>query len=284
MTTSMRTFRNAVLLAVGVMLVLVLADQGQASAGVRGAWVEGGAARTIYVTQVSPQDGATGVSRNANVTITFSEEIRPSTINGNTFKLENNYEQIPATFSQADGTGRTWVLDPYGSGTGRLRSLTRYTVTVTRSVQATGLGQDQGYLQSEKVWSFTTANVTVPYLTQVSPQDGATGVSRNANVRVTFSEEMDPSTVNTSTFQLHTYDTITYGWLYYTEPIPATVSKDLTDATGRTYLLDTYGATSSTLLSANRKYRVTVTTGVRDLQDGYPPPSEKKWYFTTGSS
>jgi hypothetical protein len=33
MTASMRTLRNAVLLAVGVMLVLVLVDQSQASAG-----------------------------------------------------------------------------------------------------------------------------------------------------------------------------------------------------------------------------------------------------------
>ena len=110
---------------------------------------------------------------------------------------------------------------------------------------------------------------------EASPWDGATDVSKNATVKVTFSEEMDPSTVNTSTFQLHTFDSLFYGGGFYnTEQIPATVSKDPTDATGRTWVLDPYGATTSTtLLSANRKYRVTVTTGFRDLEDGFLPPS-----------
>jgi hypothetical protein len=131
--------------------------------------------------------------------------------------------------------------------------------------------------------SFYTS--TWPTVTQVSPQDGATLVPTNTNVKVTFSEEVDPSTVNGSTLQLHTFDSLfSGGAFYYTEQIPATVSKDPTDATGRTYLLDTYGETSTTLLSANRKYRVTVTTGVRDLDDGLPITSNKVWYFTTGSS
>jgi Bacterial Ig-like domain len=119
-----------------------------------------------------------------------------------------------------------------------------------------------------------------PYVTEVSPQDGATDVPRNAKVKVIFSEEMDPNTVNANTFQLHTFDSLFLGGGIY-----ATVSPDPTDAIGRTWVLDPYGATTSTtLLSVNRKYRVTVTTGVRDLEDGFLPPSNKVWYFTTGSS
>ena len=184
---SLRTFRNAVLFAVGVMLVVVLADQGQASAGT---------ARGCLV-RLAETDGSTNT---------------------------------------CGGTS---------GGT----------------------------------------TIVAPTVAQVSPQDWATGVPRNANVKVTFSEEMDPNTVNGSTFQLHTFDSLFLGGgLYYTQQIPATISKDPTDATGRTFLLDPYGATSTTLLSANRKYRVTVTTGVRDLEDEFLPPSDKVWYFTTGSS
>jgi hypothetical protein len=127
---------------------------------------------------------------------------------------------------------------------------------------------------------------STPHVTQVSPQDGATGVSRSTNIKVTVSEAMDPATINGSTFQLHRYvylcDRSTATCTWYFSQIPATVRKDSTDTTGRTYLLDPYDATSA-LLSANSRYRVTLTTGVRDLEDEYPIPS-KMWYFTTGSS
>jgi hypothetical protein len=124
-----------------------------------------------------------------------------------------------------------------------------------------------------------------PYVAQVSPQDGATGVPRATNVKVTFSEPMDASTVNGSTFQLHSLTSIFYGGAFYSmEAIPTTVSKDPSDPYGRTYLLDPYGATSMSLLSANKKYMVTVTTGVRDFGDYLPLSSEKVWYFTTGTS
>ena len=155
-TTSLRTFRNAVLLAVGVMLVLVLVDQGQASAGeARGALIginlpecdgpddptlckssgstSGGTTTTDpqeapYVYQVSPQDGATGVPRNTNVKVTFSEEMDPSTINSNTIKVTviyylydrytnyyNYVREVRFTTISKDPnepSGRTWVVDP----------------------------------------------------------------------------------------------------------------------------------------------------------------------------
>lgn len=105
MTTSMRTLRNAVLLAVGVMLVLVLVDQIQASAGTARGQVIGqppppsmsGSTNTEapYVTQVSPQDGATGVSRTTNVKVTFSEPVDPATADGGNVQLDNLLQLIP---------------------------------------------------------------------------------------------------------------------------------------------------------------------------------------------
>jgi Bacterial Ig-like domain len=120
-------------------------------------------------------------------------------------------------------------------------------------------------------------------VTQVSPQDGATGRPRNTNVKVTFSEAMDPATINGSTFQLRFYDilcdpyTRTCNFSY--QLIPATVRKDTTDTSGRTYVLD-----PSVTLYANKRYRVQITTGVRDVEDGLSIPSNKAWSFTTGSS
>jgi Bacterial Ig-like domain len=238
------------------------------------------------VTEISPPNYAMGVSRNTNIKITFSQVMDPTSVNGDTFKLYDNAssQQIPATVSVVpDTSNKTFVLDPYGSGTGRLDPNKKYRVWLMKDV-ANASGVRFGL---DRDWYFTTANGTAPYVTQVSPPDGATGVSRSANIKVTFSEEMDPSTINTSTLQLHFYDFLcdryTATCSLYVSQQPATVRKDPTDASGRTFLLDPYGATSS-LLSANRRYRVTLTTGARDLEDEYALPSNKVWYFTTGSS
>ena len=45
-------------------------------------------------------------------------------------------------------------------------------------------------------------DTTAPSVISTSPQAGATGVSPTANVRATFSGEMQTSTINTTTFKL----------------------------------------------------------------------------------
>ncbi|HJQ29829.1 MAG TPA: sulfotransferase [Rubrobacter sp.] len=131
------------------------------------------------------------------------------------------------------------TLEAIGAGFGR-------TGTMSLNVVLEELGFGACYHMSE-VFS------PPPYLIQASPQDGATGVSRSTNTRVTFSEAIDLATINGSTFQLHFYDFLcdrsTATCTLYSYQIPATVRKDPTDTTGRTYLLGPYDATS-TLLSA----------------------------------
>jgi hypothetical protein len=128
----------------------------------------------------------------------------------------------------------------------------------------------------------STSTPTAPSVTQVSPQDGATGVPRNTNIKVTFSEMMDSSTINGSTFQLRFYDVLCIDRYnpcnFSSQLISATVNKDSTDTTGHTYVLDpTLG------LYANKRYMVTVTTGVKDSNNSLYLSSPKVWYFTTGS-
>src|SRR6476469_3995682 len=48
----------------------------------------------------------------------------------------------------------------------------------------------------------TTIDVTAPRITAVSPLPNQTGVSTFATVTATFSEAMDPTTINTTTFSL----------------------------------------------------------------------------------
>ena len=54
-------------------------------------------------------------------------------------------------------------------------------------------------------WSFTTAappDTTPPTVTSRSPASGATGVATGTAVTATFSEDLDPATVGTATFEL----------------------------------------------------------------------------------
>ena len=84
-----------------------------------------------YVTQVSPQDGATGLPRDTNVKVTFSEPMDPT-----------------------DTSGSTYVLDPYGSSTGPLRADTQFEVELTTRVKDPQHGL---YMSSPKIWHFKSA-------------------------------------------------------------------------------------------------------------------------------
>jgi hypothetical protein len=227
------------------------------------------------------------------VKVTFSEAMDPTTVHGSSFKLypANTFwgssypPSIPATVSMdtSDASGRTFELNPYGSEAGRLDPYTRYIVMVWTGVKDLDDGRS---LSNAESWEFTTAPEAAPYVTQVSPPDGATGVARNTNVKVTFSEPMDPASINTSTLQLRYYDVWCptrypdpYNPCYFSlHQISATVSKDAADPSGRTWVIDPEG-----LLYANKNYMVRVTTGVRDIGDSLQMSSNKEWHFKTGS-
>lgn len=110
--------------------------------------------------------------------------------------------------------------------------------------------------------SGTTADTTKPTISSTSPTNNATGVSINASVSVTFSETMDTSTINDTTFTLKDGTT----------PVPCTI---------------TYSETTATLapwntLSYSTTYSASITTGAKDAA-GNAMISNSIWAFTTES-
>jgi hypothetical protein len=105
------------------------------------------------VTGVTPQNGATGVGRNVNVTATFSEAMDATTINGNTVQLRNPSNTLIAATVTYNATSRVVTLNPNSS----LSSLTTYTVTIrggstdprVKDVAGNAMG-------ANRTWSFTT--------------------------------------------------------------------------------------------------------------------------------
>ena len=132
------------------------------------------------VSSVSPADDTEDVARNANVVVTFSEAMDRSSAEG-AFSLKRGTESVSGAFSwNTDSTVMTF--DPDSD----LAESSTYDAQV-----GTGATDSAGNpLASAQSWSFETVD-TPPTVSSVSPSDGSTGVSRDADVVVTFSEAMD---------------------------------------------------------------------------------------------
>jgi len=113
----------------------------------------------------------------------------------------------------------------------------------------------------------------------LEPDRGKKGVARTTDVSATFSEEMSPETLTSSTFKLQMYNKKKKKWV----TVPATISFD---ASNTKVTLDPFGATEEVStnkpLAANKKFRGFITTGANDLA-GTPLASNFSWIFYTGS-
>jgi myo-inositol-hexaphosphate 3-phosphohydrolase len=128
-------------------------------------------------------------------------------------------------------------------------------------VRATDSSQNTDPSPAFRSW---TIDVSPPTVTTVQPADQAVGVPVGENVRATFSEAMNASTLSTSTFTLkRTVDAV---------QVPAAVTFA---AVNRTATLD-----PSAGLEPSTSYTATLTTGVRD-QAGNALASDYTWAFTT---
>jgi len=213
---------------------------------------DGGTAQTDTtpptVIGTSPSSGGTGVSRNAQVTATFSEPV--ANVTGSTFQLRAGATSVPGTMTLSGTTATFSPSSPLAYGT-------TYSATVT-----TGVTDIAGNpLASNRSWSFTTEAVpdtTPPTVISTIPSNGGTNVSTGAQIAVSFSEAV--KNVTGATFHLTTGAT----------SVPGTVTLSGATAT----------FAPSQPLSNATTYAATVTTGVSDLT-GNPLALSYSWSFTT---
>jgi hypothetical protein len=204
------------------------------------------------VTLTIPADGATGVLISRNLSATFTEAMDPLTINDGSFTLTDGVTAVPGTVTYS---GVTAVFNP----TDNLAVDTTYTATIT-----TGAKDLAGNaLANDKVWSFTTAAAiddTAPTVTSTDPVDGATDVPLSKKIYATFSEAMDPLTINTATF---------------------TLEEGATAVTGTVSYVGLVASFTPTIdLQSNTIYTATITTVSEDLA-GNQLASDEVWSFTT---
>lgn len=200
-------------------------------------------------------DGATNVAINSKVGATFSEAIDPLTITNANFTLKER-----TSGNAVAGTVSYSGVDALFIPTSNLLPGTEYTVTVKGS--PSGVKDLAGNLMmNDFVIHWTTALVadtTSPTVTRVNPADLAIGVPINSTVNATFSEAMDPLTINTANFSVAgVTGTVTY------------------NATSR---IATF--TPSSNLANDTTYTATIKTHVKDLT-GNALAADKIWRFTT---
>lgn len=202
------------------------------------------------VESTNPSDGVTNVPLNQVITVTFNEEMDPSTINPDSFSIVGT-SLVGGTISYI---GTTATFTP----TVGLTPNTTYVGTVTTALH----DLNGNALQQDYVWSFTTGAILQPRVLTTSPTSNEVGVVLNKVISTTFSMPMDPSTISQTTFLVK----------QGTTPILGTVS----------YSGNSAYFTPNLNLTSNLVYTATITTGAKNSVNT-AIAANYVWNFTTGA-
>ncbi len=206
------------------------------------------------ISSKSPENGVTDVDRGIIVTVTFSEDINPATINESIFTLSNG-GPVSGSVSYNTAT-RTATFDPDDF---YLNDGTQYTATISGSVEDLAGNQ----LGNDETWTFTTeVDEIAPAVISKTPDDASTDVVRNVVISVTFSEYINPDSLDNTTFSLNDGS-----------PVAGTVSYDSDTKTAVFNPAAFY-------LNDNTLHTVTLSGTVEDYAEN-PIGVNTIWSFTT---
>jgi plastocyanin len=209
------------------------------------------------VSSAFPPSQSQDILLNTQVAAVFSEPLDPSTVNETTVQLLV-VSPVPGTVRyNADLPSVTFTPD------GDLAPDTQYILSISPQVE------DKAGNPLEAIYNsvFTTGNGTdtdPPAVILTNPAPAATGVPVNGVVRTTFSENMDPTSIDGASFR---------------------VVNDADEAVRGTLGVAGKNAvfTPDKNLETGRTYTVTLTTGLEDLS-GNALASDVTWTFTTGTT
>jgi hypothetical protein len=201
------------------------------------------------------------VDINRALTVTFSEDIDPSTITSNSFLVDTATGGIVTGSVAYDPASKTATF----RSDVNLTTTTTYVATVTSDVEDLA----GNTLSKDYTWQFTTKappeinaiDTTPPAVMSRFPAPNAVSVAPNAVISVTFNEPIDPSTISTTTLTLNG-----------TSSVAGTVS----------YVGTTALFKPKSDLKAGTVYTVTVAGAIKDLA-GNSLGAPVVWSFTTGN-
>ena len=214
----------------------------------------------VTVTNVSPVDNDTGVSLRPTITADFATPMDADSIDESSFLLLQGGTPVAGTVRYIAGSQQA-LFTPDAD----LIPNTSYTARLV----ANALVDDtpaQNTLAGNYEWRFTTETPTVnPQVVDVSPANGTGGNPVNGVLQATFSEALDPTTVDVNSFTV--VNDVGVGVVGTVSYNPATLSA--------VFVPDSN-------LAADTTYMATLTTAVTDAQ-GDALEADYSWQFTTGS-
>lgn len=193
-------------------------------------------------------------------TVTFDKDMNESTINQSSFYLSKTSDD---TVINADSIIYTDKTATYNITT-ELDYNTEYTVIVKNTVA----DLSGNTLKNDYSWTFTTTSEpdnTPPSITNKIPDADASNVPSNSKIAITFSEDIEQSTITNQNIIIKTTSDNTVvagGLLYSNKVVEFTPDNDLEFLT---------------------EYNITVKTSITDLV-GNNLDKEYSWSFTTGEA
>jgi hypothetical protein len=208
----------------------------------------------------TPTHGDLAVSLNTKITVTFDEYMDPETINESSFLVNDGTRDVKGTVTYIDEF-RMAVFTPDV----QMISTFQYKITLTNDIR-----DKIGNRLEEYAWSFKADAVdsTAPFITARYPIPDDVEVSPNVNVTVTFSESLDPQTINSASFMLYE------GGSAGVNPVTGKVSYN--DASNTLVFIPAVNLETSTVYTAQ------VLAGVSDLAAILLGAADT-WSFTVGT-
>ena len=143
------------------------------------------------IAALAPADNATNVAVGSNLVATFNENIVKGTGNLLVKKSSDNSTAftINVASAQVSVSGAALIIDPPAD----LDNSTEYYVQIPNTAVRDLAGNPFSGISNTTSWNFTTAagaDTNPPIVTALTPPDDATGVALNANLVLTFNENV----------------------------------------------------------------------------------------------
>lgn len=193
------------------------------------------------IVTIIPANGASGISVNSTIVMTFNEPIDLTTANETTVQI-GGYGfsgQLAGSYA-LDSTGKILTFTPLSPLPGSM------TIDVYMPYGVFDLSGNQNAYFYSTFTTGTEGTTTAPSVVMVTPQNGATGIGGNAVVVSTFSGSLNASTINVNNIGLFVNGTLHFAGIS-------------TSADNRVVTL------SPGALAASSTVTVIVTSGVTDL-------------------
>jgi len=210
------------------------------------------AIQSFTVNYTTPSEGNKNISPNASITAWFSSDIDPNGYDtSSAISLLLNGARVPGNFIQ---NGPQLVFTPLNP----LEQGKTYTVVIQSGIR----GEDGSVMNGDYLWSFEVQDMVTEYLKIVSttPAANSTGVETNANISISFDQQLDPTKYANSIL----------------------VQQNNTDISGQiTIDYDRLIFNPIVDLEAAATYKVTLRSNLVESMNGLSVNGNYVWYFTT---